>query len=275
MTTTAPAQEAFLRAFHAEHPGVTAQTLGRGRTADGRSSYALLRDLLAGCRRVLDLGCGDGPLLELLAETPDRRLAGADLSPDDLSLARRRLPADTALVQARAQELPFAADSFDACAAHMSLMLMGDVEHVAREVARVLAPGGLLAVVLGGGAAGGDAFELFLNLLRSRLAGASAAAVPPMGDRRVRSRAGLDEVLAPAGFAPVSWETVRICLSGTFEEVWGSVSGLYDLGPMLPAAKAALRADFAAEAAALIRPDGTLPCAMRLHIATAATGARA
>lgn len=124
---------------------MTARTPGRGRTADGRSGYALPHDRLTGHRRVLGLGCGDGPLLGLLgllAETPGRHLAGVDLSPDDLTLARRRgLPAQTALVQARAQQLPFAADAFDACAAHMTLMLMADAEQVAREAARVLRPG--------------------------------------------------------------------------------------------------------------------------------------
>jgi SAM-dependent methyltransferase len=175
-------------------------------------------------------------------------------------------------VQARAQQLPFAADTFDACAAHMTLMLMADVEQVAREAARVLRPGGLFAAVLGGGAAGGEAFALFLRLLGDRPAGGPAtAAVPRMGDRRVRTRAGLNEVLAPAGFTPVTWETVRVDLDGTFEEVWATVSGLYDLGPMPADATSALRADFAAGAAALTRPDRTLPCAMHLHLATATT----
>ncbi|WP_413101012.1 hypothetical protein [Streptomyces sp. Inha503] len=39
--TTAASQEAFLRAFHAERPAVTAEAFGRGRAPDGRSSYEL------------------------------------------------------------------------------------------------------------------------------------------------------------------------------------------------------------------------------------------
>lgn len=95
------AEESFLRAFHAEHPAVTSRSLARGRDAAGRSSYRILSDLVAGHRRVLDLGCGDGFLLEQVAEAAGtrsadegaadagageapaggRELAGVDLSP--------------------------------------------------------------------------------------------------------------------------------------------------------------------------------------------------
>jgi ubiquinone/menaquinone biosynthesis C-methylase UbiE len=79
-----------------------------------------------GRKGVLDLGCGDGLLLEFLAREGGRLLAGVDLSPYSLALARRR-PALTGarLEEGRAQELPFADDSFDACVSHMALMLMG------------------------------------------------------------------------------------------------------------------------------------------------------
>lgn len=63
MTAPTAAQEAFLRAFHAERPAVTAHAFADGRGPDGRSSYEILRDRVAGARRVLDPGCGDGVLL--------------------------------------------------------------------------------------------------------------------------------------------------------------------------------------------------------------------
>lgn len=86
MTTTA-AQEAFLRAFHAQRPAVTAEAFGASRAPDGRTSYELLGARVAGRDRVLDLGCGDGLLLEVLARDAGRRLAGVDLSSRALSRA--------------------------------------------------------------------------------------------------------------------------------------------------------------------------------------------
>ncbi|GAA2119883.1 class I SAM-dependent methyltransferase [Kitasatospora saccharophila] len=274
MTTDTAAQEAFLRAFHAERPAVTGEAFGPGRSPDGRSSYQLLCDRLAGRASVLDLGCGDGLLLELLAGQRGRRLAGIDLSPQAVALARRRPAlAGARLEVGRAQRLPFADDSFDACASHLALMLMGDAEQVVAEVARVLAPGGVLACVLGGGAVGGEAYERFGALLRRSLGDLPAERrIPALGDRRTRSRAGLDGLLAPAGFAAVDWETVPIDLSGPADRVWAALSGLYDLGPLDPAAVERLHGDFLAEVRDLPTPQGTVPCGFKVHLATARLG---
>ncbi|MEU0149380.1 class I SAM-dependent methyltransferase [Streptomyces sp. NPDC006288] len=269
MTTTAP-QEAFLQAFHAEHPAVTAEAFSRGHAPDGRSSYEILCDRVAGSMRVLDLGCGDGLLLELLAR-PGRHLSGVDLSSHSLTLARRR-PAlfETRLEEGRAQRLPFADDSFDACVSHMALMLMSEIEEVAAEVARVLSPGGVLACVVGGGAVGGEAYERFLTLLRRSIEETPASQrIPALGDKRTRSREGLNEILGPAGFAAVDWETVPIDLSGPVEQVWTAVSSLYDLAPLDPARVERLRRTFFDEVTDMTTPDGHVPCAFKIRVVTA------
>ncbi|MFB9902973.1 class I SAM-dependent methyltransferase [Allokutzneria oryzae] len=264
------AQEAFLKAFHANHPAATSEAFGDGRTPDNRSSYQVLASRVAGAGRVLDLGCGDGALLELLAAT-GRELTGIDISPDSLALARRRPAlAEARLLEGRAQELPFADNSFDACVSHMALMLMGEIERVATEIARVLVPGGTLACAVGGGAAGGEGYQVFLDLLRPLVESAPAEhRIPPMGDRRTRTREGLDEILGPAGFGPATWETVVVDLSAPVERVWSSVSCLYDVPPLGVETVASLRERFVAEAAAITRPDGTVPCGLRVHVATA------
>lgn len=152
----------------------------------------------------------------------------------------------------------------------MALMLMGEIEHVVAEVARVLSPGGALACVVGGGAVGGEAYERFLALLRATIEEAPAAQrIPALGDRRARSREGLDELLGPAGFAAVDWETVPIDLSGPVEQVWVAVSGLYDLGPLAPATVDRLRRAFLAEVRDMTTSDGHGPCAFNIHLATA------
>ncbi|MER6125831.1 methyltransferase domain-containing protein [Streptomyces sp. NPDC001795] len=269
MTTTA-SQEAFLKTFHAEQPALTADVLGRGRASDGRTSYQILCDRVAGSSRVLDLGCGDGLLLELLAAVGGRELAGIDLSPEALALARSRPGlSGTTLVVGRAQHLPFDDYSFDACVSHMALMLMSDVEQVVAEIARVLSSGGVLACVLGGGIAG-DAYERFRSLLTSAIETLPAARrIPALGDRRTRTRDGLDDLLGPAGFEPVDWETIAIDLSGTAEQVWAAVSGVYDMGPLEQEARAALRDSFLDEARAMAPSGGHVPCTFRVHVATA------
>jgi SAM-dependent methyltransferase len=270
MTSTI-AQEAFLRDFHARHPAVTARTLGSGRAPDGRSSYAHLADRVAGRGRVLDLGCGDGPLLEILTANGSVP-TGLDLSPEALALARRRPATGGArVVRGRAQQLPFAGASFDAVASHMALMLMGDIEQVAAETARVLVPGGVLVCALGGGAAGGgEAYELFVALLRATLGDAPPERrIPALGDRRTRTREGFDAVFTAAGFAPSDWQTLPFDLGGPAEQVWSTVSGVYDLAPLDTATVESLRAAFLAEAAALTAPGGHLPCVFRMHFVTA------
>jgi SAM-dependent methyltransferase len=245
--------------------------MAHGRAPDGRSSYELLRDRVAGRERVLDLGCGDGLLLELLARDSGRQLAGVDLSPQSLALARRRPAlAGASLEEARAQALPFAGESFDACVSHMALMLMAEIDQVVAEVARVLAPGGVLACVVGGGVVAGEAYARFRELAQQALDDLPASQhVPALGDPRTRTRAGLDEILAPAGFAPVDWEEVLIDLSGPVEEVWAGVTGLYTFDPLDAAVMDRLRDAFFAETRETTAPEGTVPFAFRIRIATA------
>ncbi|MGW7577935.1 class I SAM-dependent methyltransferase [Streptomyces sp. NPDC054765] len=266
-------QEDFLRTFHARRPAVTVRAMAHGRAEDGRSSYEILRDRVAACGRVLDLGCGDGLLLELLAagEAGARRaLAGLDLSAEELARARRRTGVGRAdLRLGRAQQLPFQKGQFDGCVSHMALMLMDDAEEVAAELARVLEPGGTLAVAVGGGPAGGEAYEGFLRLAKPLFKAAPPEQrTPPLGDPRLRRCEGFDAVFRAAGFGPVEWQTVRIDLSGPPEQIWRTVGSFYDLGPLDAAVTADLRARFEEESAAVALPDGRIPCAMNVHVAT-------
>ncbi|WP_445527562.1 class I SAM-dependent methyltransferase [Streptomyces cyslabdanicus] len=278
MTTTpssrrssSDAPEMFLRDFHNNGPGRQSVNTERAPLADGRTSYQVLAAEVAGARRVLDLGCADGALLEVLAAAGAEELAGIDLADQELALARMR-PALTCadLRQGRAQELPFADNSFDAVVSHMALMLMHDVDRIAAEAARVLAPDGRLAIAVGGGAVDGQAMSLFLTLARPYFKAASPErSIPRLGDGRARSREGLDELLGPAGFAPVSWDTVVIDLGGTPEQVWDyTTEAFYDMVVLDPEQTASLRAEFLAAAPALLDADGRIPSGMRLNIAT-------
>ncbi|MFF3560457.1 class I SAM-dependent methyltransferase [Streptomyces sp. NPDC002574] len=266
-TPAARAAEDFLRTFHDRSPGLQSAGVEEALTRDGRTTYEVLAEHVPGARRVLDLGCADGALLELLAGRGAGVLAGIDLSEGELALARRRPAlAGADLRRGRAQELPFADGSFDAVVSHMALMLMSDPDQVCAEAARVLVPGGALAVAVGGGPVPGEGVDLFLTLAVPHFeAAAPERRLPRLGDRRTRGREGLDALLGPLGFAPLSWRTVVIGMDGTPSEVWSALSSTYyDMEVLDEERTADLRAEFLGRAAALAGPDGRLPSGMRV-----------
>jgi ubiquinone/menaquinone biosynthesis C-methylase UbiE len=105
-------------------------------------------------RRVVDLGCGTGRLLEsLLPHLPGAELVGVDPAEGMIAVARTRFAAEprVRLEVATAEHLPLADASVDAVTTTMSFHHWDHQEMALREVVRVLAPGGrlLLADVLG------------------------------------------------------------------------------------------------------------------------------
>jgi demethylmenaquinone methyltransferase/2-methoxy-6-polyprenyl-1,4-benzoquinol methylase len=102
---------------------------------------------------VVDIGCGPGSNVGLLRERvgPSGTVLGVDYSAGMVRQARRRVASagwtNVAVVQADAARLPFSTDSIDGAAATLALSAMPAAESVASEVARVLRPGGRLAVM--------------------------------------------------------------------------------------------------------------------------------
>jgi len=103
---------------------------------------------LAG-RRILDVGCGAGQwLADFETWGADRdRLTGIDLMPARVEAARARLTPGADLRQGDASRLPWPAEHFDIVLQSMlfSSVLDGAMRQaIAREMARVLAPGGVI-----------------------------------------------------------------------------------------------------------------------------------
>jgi SAM-dependent methyltransferase len=96
----------------------------------------------------LDVGCGTGALTETAADhCAPKRLVGIDPPAGFLDFARRRLgTAGAELRQADARSLPFAAAEFDRVVSGLVLNFVPDQQRAAAEMARVVRPGGEVAL---------------------------------------------------------------------------------------------------------------------------------
>lgn len=104
---------------------------------------------LSGRGQCLEIGVGTGRIALPLAEA-GIPMAGVDLSAAMLAKLRAK-KADFPAVLADATDLPFAADSFGAGLAVHVLHLVGNWRVAVAELARVVRPGGVILVDIGGG----------------------------------------------------------------------------------------------------------------------------
>lgn len=137
---------------------------------------------------VLDLGCGPGATLETLASA-GLAPVGADYSPSLAAEAAVRAPRALVVV-ADGEGLPFRDGSLDGAVAECVLSAIPDVNTAARELARVVRPGGRVAISdvvrEGPGPEGLDVFA-------SRIA-CVGGALPAAAYRAVLQGAGFDPV---------------------------------------------------------------------------------
>lgn len=114
--------------------------------------------------RVLDVGCGQGTQLLRLARA-GHHVTGLDSSPTLLGEFRQALPPEVRArtVQGDARNLAslFEASSFDVVLCHGLLMYFGDPEPLLRDLARLVAPGGMLSLLV----RNGDALAMRPGLL--------------------------------------------------------------------------------------------------------------
>lgn len=96
---------------------------------------------LAGARRVLDVGCGDGQISRLAAAGGAELVVGIDPTWNQVRVAAAR-GGGVVTSRAGAASLPFAAASFDAVVACLVFEHIREVDAAIAEVARVLEPGG-------------------------------------------------------------------------------------------------------------------------------------
>ncbi len=101
----------------------------------------LAREWLAGARRVLDVGTGEGQLARLAVRDGAVSVVGVDPTLAQLAVARERA-GGASYARANADALPFPAASFDAVVVCLVFEHIADHTPAIREIARVLQPGG-------------------------------------------------------------------------------------------------------------------------------------
>jgi ubiquinone/menaquinone biosynthesis C-methylase UbiE len=172
--------------------------------------------------RVLDVACGTGIVTRLAAERVGSTgsVAGLDINPAMLAVARSVFASGAAIEwhEASAESMPLPDGSFDVVVSSLGLQFVADKASALREMRRVLAPGGRLAI-----ATVGPTPPLFAILEQ-----AVARHVNPQAAAFMRAVFSLYEPLeleklaASAGFrdAEVRSKDVSIALAAPEEFVW-------------------------------------------------------
>ena len=262
--TTLTAAETYLQDFHQRQVGVTSAAFAHlpASSAAGRwaSSYEVLTSLVPAVDTpitVLDLACGNGHLLGLLAarRQPRLQLLGVDMSEAELAAARAALPASVWLQQGRGQALDLPAASVDYLVSHMALMLMDDIEQVVREMRRVLRPGGKFGAIVGRTFLLGEVNDVFMRVFKP----IASDALPPLrfGDRRTGSEAGWRELL-DGSFDHIAFDDIDVPWSPTPGELWDALLDTYDIDRLDDDARQRLRSAFLDAVAPLQAVDGLI-----------------
>ncbi len=232
---------AHLRTVHQNNAGFTEKCASSCRDKAGRNSYEWLAEIVPDVDgiRVLDLACGSGPLLKILCDRNKKfKLKGADISPEELELARARLPKGVVdLLELKAQNLTAIDDnSIDIVLCHWALTLMNPITPVLNEIRRVLSSGGKFAALVNGpmDAAPGynDVYNLIYKYVQAKLPRYGEI---DLGDPRIRSTDSLKNLLSEAfPDANIRIETSMVSMEGPVAEVAETTAGFFYASFILP-----------------------------------------
>jgi len=223
-----------LRTVHQNNTGFTEKCASSCRDKTGRNSYEWLAEIVPdiGGIRVLDLACGSGPLLKILYDSnKNLRLKGVDMCPEELALAKTRLPDGVVdLFQLKAQNMTaIDDDSIDVVLCHWALTLMNPITPVLNEVSRVLSLGGRFAALVNGPMSAAPRYSDVHNLIYEYV----QAKLPKygeidLGDPRIRSTDSLRNLLSEAfPNAKVNIETSVVSMEGPVAEVAETAAGFF------------------------------------------------
>jgi SAM-dependent methyltransferase len=236
---------------HRGRTGATPLRFASLTTSDGQNSYQVLADLIVPEHtaadhivHLLDLACGDGYLSELCLNKlgGTAQITGVDMSSEELEAAQRRLHGhDVTLLLERAQHLSLVDRSVDVVLCHLAFMLMLPVEPVVAEVARVLKPGGLFAAVVNRP----ESSDVIHTAARTEMgrffrhAFPHMTASPLVGDPRVATQAGLEQLFSPErGYTgAVDIHDFALVVEASADDMWAFWRDTYIVGSLDPERK--------------------------------------
>ena len=159
---------------------------------------------------VLDGACGTGDLALASRRAGAAHVTGLDFSEQMLVRARRKAP-ELTWVQGDLLSLPFEAASFDAATVGFGVRNVADLDLALRELHRVLAPGGRLAILEITRARGvlrpffSLWFDRIVPALGKVLPGGAAYTYLPASVKRFPPAEELAELMRSVGFGDVSF----------------------------------------------------------------------
>jgi SAM-dependent methyltransferase len=210
----------------------------------------------------LDVGCGTGALTAtILATRAPRRVVGIDRSAGFLDLARQQLAGTQAeLREADALRLPFPAAAFDAVVSGLVLNFVPDPAQAVAEMARVVRPGGAVAIYVWDYAEGMELMRRFWE---------AAAALDPRAAELDEGRRfplcrpeALRGLLEDAGLAAVATRAIDVpTVFRDFDDYWTPFLGGQGPAPaycvtLADSTRTALAQRL--RASLPIRPDGSI-----------------
>jgi ubiquinone/menaquinone biosynthesis C-methylase UbiE len=160
--------------------------------------------------RILDLACGTGVVARLAAERlRDGRVAGLDINAGMLALARSTPQTSGPAIawhEGSALDMPFPDADFDLVLCQLGLQFFPQRPVAVAEIARVLAPGGRLALSVFSAIENNPAPHALANALDQRVG--NAAAEIKRSEHVLADTAALRQLIEGAGFKAVTIETV-------------------------------------------------------------------
>jgi ubiquinone/menaquinone biosynthesis C-methylase UbiE len=201
---------------------------------------------------------------------PGGSVAGVDINPGALSVAARVAP-EIEWRQGAAESLPYADASFQAVVSQFGLMFFSDQQAALREMMRILAPGGHLAIAVWGALDDTPGYATFVAVLQPFIGERAAAVVRSpftLGDPRELSAlftmAGMASAVVTSHKGTARFSTLRSWVQTEIKRWLRIAQVMLDEGPF-----EALLAEAERTLQSFVTANGAVEFAMPAHIVTA------